>query len=113
MTAGLPLRLHGRGWCDIAEFSGVSQGPITSHQQFLAAVGDATALVYTWPVRHAHPLDATGRPIVHRVGRRKESFIREATLALVNKSNTAPAANSDSISLAEALLKFFPAHRPG
>ena len=82
MEVGLPLRLAGQGWDQIEEFKAKSIGAVNSPETLLEQVSDAGALVHVWPWLHAHPMDSTGRPVVRRTGRRRESFVREARLAL-------------------------------
>jgi hypothetical protein len=95
LSAGLPLRIYGRGWNTLDEFVAISAGALTTNQALLTAAASAAALVYIWPTRYTHPIDAMGRPIVHRPGRRRESFIREAKLALAGSiAKSQPAISS-------------------
>jgi hypothetical protein len=106
MEAGLPLRLYGRGWDQLAEFRPVSLGELSTRAAFTTAVAAAAALVHVWPLHHAHPIDALGKPIVHRTGRRKESFLREAKLALTALPSQQPQSNRSLASVQES-LKFW------
>jgi hypothetical protein len=90
MQAGLTLQLHGRGWDELDEFRSIAHGPVLSRDQFLGVVSNASALVHIWPIRHAHQIDSLGKPVVYRTGRRKETFVRQATMALRNEANAPP-----------------------
>jgi hypothetical protein len=83
--AGLPLRLYGGGWNLVEEFSKVEGGPVHCQQEFESAIAAAAALVYVWPMRHAHPMDSVGKPVIQRTGRRAESFIAQAKSAMKAK----------------------------
>jgi hypothetical protein len=82
LAAGLPLQLYGRGWEQLDEFKSHSAGQLASRQDVLVAAAAAKALVYVWPLRYVHPIDALDKPVVTRIGRRPEAFIREAKAAL-------------------------------
>jgi hypothetical protein len=89
LKAGLPLRLSGLGWDEIDEFRAVARGPVRSRQDFEATIAAASALVYVWPMRHAHPIDTFGKPVIQRTGRRAESFIAAAKAAMKTSSAVA------------------------
>jgi hypothetical protein len=105
MKAGLPLRLSGLGWDEIEEFCPVAGGPVRSRQDFEAAIAAASALVYVWPMRHAHPIDTIGKPVIYRTGRRAESFIAAAKAAM--KGSSAAAAESPP-TVGAVILKILP-----
>jgi hypothetical protein len=96
LKAGLPLRLTGLGWDAIDEFHSVTDGPARTWQDFEAAIAAATALVYVWPMRHAHPIDAIGKPVVHRTGRRTEALVAQARGAM-KASSTLGAESSPTV----------------
>lgn len=99
VAAGLPLRLHGVGWDELPRLRPHAAGPITSRDDLRAAVRDAAVLVHAWPTAGAHSIDALGRPIVRRIGRRKETFIRDATLALAGEAGARPASFPSPLSI--------------
>jgi hypothetical protein len=68
ISAGVPLRLWGRGWSELPEFSGNLGGHLESHMAFESAIARCCALVYCWPKRTAHPIDALGKLVIHRSG---------------------------------------------
>jgi len=104
LAAGLPLRVYGAGWNTLDEFCAINPGPVRSRQEFQSAIAAASALVYVWPMRHAHPMDALGKPIVHPTGRRAESFIRQARQAI--SAQPKPAVLPDSpATIAATILK--------
>ena len=89
LKAKLPLRISGLGWDAIEEFRPIAGGPLRTTQDFEAAIAAASALVYVWPLRHAHPIDAIGKPVVHRTGRRPEAFVAQARAAMKASSTVA------------------------
>jgi hypothetical protein len=91
LAAGLPVRLHGSGWADIPRFRPYAGGPITSRAQLRDVAARAAALVHAWPTTGAHPIDGLGRPVHRKTGTRKESFLRDARLALAGRTADAPA----------------------
>jgi hypothetical protein len=78
LDAAVPLRIHGAGWSELPKFAEFAAGPITSRDELHVAALDASALVHVWPDTSAHPIDALGRPVVRRTGRRIETFVRDA-----------------------------------
>jgi hypothetical protein len=66
IAAGLPIRLCGRGWELIPEFTNHAQGPLITRSDFQTAVDSSTAF------------DAAGKPVLHRWGREPSLFIRDA-----------------------------------
>ncbi len=102
LKGGLSLRLHGNGWNAIEEFSKIDGGPVRSQKEFEATIAAASALIYVWPIRHAHPIDTFGKPIIQRTGRRAEAFIAQAKAAI--KAKPVVTGNS-SPRLGQAILK--------
>jgi len=62
--AGMPLRIYGKGWDGVVGFADQECGIIRSRERFVGAVARATHLVYPWPVRHRHAIDALSRPVM-------------------------------------------------
>lgn len=90
IAAGLPLRLHGSGWSDLPRFAPYAAGPVTSRAALGEAARSARALIHAWPHRGARQQDALGCPVVRRTGTRKESFLRDARVALRGTLPPAP-----------------------
>jgi hypothetical protein len=82
LGAELPLRLFGTSWGDLPEFAGHAAGPILSRAALMEAVAGAAALVHVWPMTHAHPIEAAGRPVVRPVNKRTDTLVRAAVYAL-------------------------------
>jgi hypothetical protein len=97
LNAKIPVRLYGKGW---TPFPDADHGPIATREDFLAAAS-ASALVFPWPVRHRHAIDAMGRPVLgpHR---NEADLIREARRMLITD---APVPSSRVLS-AESLRTF-------
>ena len=85
VSAGVPLRLFGRGWSDVQGLAGHAAGAITSRDEFDAAVASAAALVHAWPTPCAHPVDAAGKPLL-RPGPTRDGFLRAARAILRDPS---------------------------
>ena len=64
LKGGLPVRLWGEGWADLPEFANAAAGPLTSREQFAAAVTASTALVRPTPADQWHPVAACERPVL-------------------------------------------------
>jgi hypothetical protein len=103
LSAKLPLRLYGTGWCELPRFRQNSAGPVTSREQLRRIAQEATTLIHAWPSGAAHPIGALGRPVVRRTGRRAESFVGKSRVALngAPTATAAPALPSLSSSLRE------------
>ena len=78
----IPVRIWGEGWRQIESLAVHREGEVTSADEFEAIVAGAIALVHPWPSRTAHPIDAVGRPVIRAFGRHRDSFLRDAGLAL-------------------------------
>ncbi len=102
LKAGIPLRLHGRGWEELDEFRYTASGAVKTREEFYRAIGNARALVDPWLTRAG--LGWLGKPIVRPTGRRSESLIRDAKLALTGSMQ--PRASSAGANLAETILNF-------
>jgi hypothetical protein len=110
LASDLPIRIWGRGWADISEFHDHSEGPLTDRTSFDAAVAGCRALVYCWPARMAHPIDATGKPVLHRLGRETALLVRNARRLLTAPVPASGAAVSNG--LGKTLLEILPSHDP-
>jgi len=104
----IPLRCHGRGWEKIEALSECGAGAIENRQEFVDAIGASTSLIHCWPVDHAHPIDACGRPIVRAFGKTREQFLRDVKLAI--QGAMALPAKSNHPLTAEAVLRFIQPH---
>ncbi len=62
--AGLPVRIYGRGWGEIREFSGHFVSEIGSRAELLEAVARSRGLVHVWPTAYSHPISSLGRAVV-------------------------------------------------
>ncbi len=72
------LELWGEGWQRIDEFAAHARGPVESRGQLASILSSARALVHVWPVRHAHPVEFTGRPVLRARGTRAADFVAVA-----------------------------------
>lgn len=79
--AGIPVRIHGRGWREMPEFADFSAGTIDSLQDLRRAAASATALLHPSPLPHAHPVEALGRAVV-RSTTNAAALVRAAKAAL-------------------------------
>lgn len=71
VEAGLPLRIHGRGWEAtplITEHPHLHMGKICTPGELENAVQLATGLVVPLPLEHAHPVEFVGRPALRPSG---------------------------------------------
>jgi hypothetical protein len=92
--ANISLRVFGRGWGELDEFKAIDGGSLLTRKALLAAVAAAGAVVYPWPVRHAHAMDSFGRVVVHRPHRSTEALLRRTapTVARMEGPNSLCAA---------------------
>jgi hypothetical protein len=74
---GLPLRLYGRGWAQLGSCRQHSAGEVKCRASFHQAVLECAALLYPWPIVHAHQIDALGRPVL-RLGTSPSNFVHAA-----------------------------------
>ena len=100
----LPLQLHGSGWIDLPEFTAETVGEIISQEEFETAIADSAGLIYCWPERYAHAIDALDKPIVHRCGRDRSQLIRTARRVISGAARKAPIP-SHSNPLGKSLLE--------
>jgi hypothetical protein len=91
INAGLPVSIWGDGWREIAEVAGHSEGALIDRDSFDAAVSASTALIYCWPVRAAHPIETTGKPVLYRNGRETALLTRDAKKLLDAPASSARA----------------------
>ncbi len=82
ITAGLPIRIWGKGWGNLPEFANCSVGAIENEGEFSAAVSNCRALLFCWPKRAAHPIQLAGKPIVYRQGTDRSALIRAVKTAM-------------------------------
>jgi hypothetical protein len=82
LDAGLPLRVYGSGWDELPGLREHWEGPVRTREQFLAAAGAATALVYPWPMRYRGAIDALRRGVVWAGSRDPREWVRRARAAL-------------------------------
>jgi hypothetical protein len=64
LESGLPLRIYGAGWEEVTGLVPCCCGQITTRERFVGAVARATHIVYPWPIRHRHAIDALSRPVM-------------------------------------------------
>ncbi|MGH7214896.1 MAG: hypothetical protein ACREIT_09045, partial [Tepidisphaeraceae bacterium] len=84
------VRLYGRGWGGVEEFAPHAAGEVRSRAGLLSALRTCGALVHCWPHAHAHPIDACGRPVVRRTGKRRQTFLAHAHAALRGTPDSTP-----------------------
>jgi hypothetical protein len=82
LREGLPIRVFGKGWHGIEEFTPVARGAVGSRSQLQQIVAESPALIHVWPSRHVRPIEATGIPVVRAMGNRRKTFLSEAWAAL-------------------------------
>jgi hypothetical protein len=80
------LALWGEGWDELEEFASAARGNVAHRDAFHEAVAGSIALIYCWPQRAAHPIDATGKPVIHRTGNDATQLIRDARKALAGST---------------------------
>jgi hypothetical protein len=101
IAAGLLLKLFGRGWDVIEEFSANFAGEIPDSGALAAAVSSCRALVHVWPGGWAHPVDFAGRPVVRRRNFAKQQWLSEARRLAAGEArpaaDNAPALTSELI----------------
>ena len=94
----LPVRIRGKGWERIEVLTPHAEGAVHSSLEFDSIVDGATALVHAWPSNGAHPINAVGRPVVRAFGCRRDSFLRDARLALKNELPASAPASQHALS---------------
>ena len=94
----IPLKLHGKGWEQIEGLSSNACGPVLSAAEFDEILEGAAALVHPWPWNHAHPIDAVGRPVLRAFGQDRETFLRNARIAVKQNGTGGEAIRSTPIS---------------
>jgi len=100
LAEDLPLSVYGKEWDSIDIFSTVARGPVKSRGQLCDTLARATALVHAWPIGHAHPIEAAGRPVLHTIGRKREAFLAEARQVLQAPLQALPSCEIPSVSAA-------------
>ncbi len=103
MEADLPLKIYGRGWDELPRFRTIWQGEVDTREKFRSAVKAASVLIYPWPTRVRHEIDAMGLPVLSPHLRRAESWIRDAG-AMLNRATESPSLAPISLSLIQELL---------
>ena len=80
--AGLRPQLFGEGSARLDEFAVHAGGPIRSREELTDAIAASRVLIHCWPERHAHPVEAAGRPVVRAAGKPRGTILREIREAL-------------------------------
>jgi hypothetical protein len=89
LAAGLPLRLHGLGWGNLADLSHCAAGPVVNRCGLESAACAATALVHLWPLASAHAMDGLGRPVI-RANHGANCLLNECRRALAGEGRMEP-----------------------
>ena len=105
LDAGLPLKLFGDGWDELPRLRSLWQGPVVSREQFQGAVRGASALVYAWPMRYSHEIDAMNRPVLSPGVRRAENWVRDARRMLSEAPGKQDRGEVLSLEQIESLLR--------
>ena len=92
LEAGVPIRLHGKGWMEIETFSRAAGGAVTSREELLAAVDAATILIDPRPLAGPHPVYSMGRPVVRPRAQGARKFVDHVRHALAGPMVPAAAA---------------------
>lgn len=82
LEAGLPLKVFGKGWDALPRLGSVWGGRVDTREQFRVAAQSASVLIYPWPNRVRHEIDAMGRTVLFPNVRRRESWVRDAKASL-------------------------------
>ena len=113
--AGLPLSIWGKRWNEITEFNALSRGPVWNRAALTSAIAESTALIYCWPERAAHPIELTGRPVVHRSGTNRAQFLQNAERTLarsVRKPPMIPRTGASLRTVVHEIIAECKVHRP-
>jgi hypothetical protein len=78
IEAGIDIRLFGRGWDQIDEFTAHHRGATTTREELHAAVQSCAALAHVWPANWAHPIESAGLPVLRRGAKEREMWLAEA-----------------------------------
>jgi hypothetical protein len=105
IAEGLSIALHGSGWGDLPEFNAQARGSISSADELESIIGASAGLVYCWPERWAHAMDAMDKPIVHRSGRDRSQLIRTARRVLSGGVRKAPTTSNSDQQLGKSILE--------
>ena len=102
LQSKIPLRIFGRGWCEMSEFVSLAAGPISSRQELHQALSTSCALIHPWPGDHPHPIDTAGPPVIRFNSRGISALIADARLAMAGKliKPAPPAADSSKATIA-------------
>jgi hypothetical protein len=101
----IPLAVHGSGWSDLPEFAAQSRGRILSAGELESAIATCAGLIYCWPERSAHAMEATDKPVVYRAGRDRSQLIRTARRVLSGGVRKAPVASISCQQLRKVILE--------
>ena len=104
LNAGVPLRVYGKGWGDIADFTPCFGGEIDGDEDLEKAVGTAAGLIHVWPVAVTHPIESVGRPVVRALGRKRGGFVDELR-RLVSGATPAKSADVHSSALSWDIIQ--------
>jgi hypothetical protein len=91
ISAGLKIKLLGKGWDRMSEFAPHAHGPVASVAELSAALESCSALVHTVPLKQAHPLDAMGLPVVQPAGLTADRFLAAVRQAMASPFPAKPA----------------------
>jgi hypothetical protein len=108
IRAGLPIRLWGEGWDELAEFRPHAAGAIRSREILDEAVSQSAAVVHVWPTaRFTHPIDTMGIPVVRNTAQTPDRFLHDARSALAGRALSAavPSQTPLSAELLAAILQ--------
>jgi hypothetical protein len=109
VAAGFPVRTYGLGWESDPTLAPYAGGDIESRGAFATAIASSSALVHVWPRKGTHPVEFTGRPVVRRTANKKETFLRDARLALAGHT-TPPRDHEPALPIsAEVVAELLPA----
>ncbi|MGE5607751.1 MAG: hypothetical protein ACM359_00710 [Bacillota bacterium] len=104
LEAGLPVRLFGRTWASLPEFTPYAQGPVNSRAELITAAAGACGLIHVWPTTQAHPIDALRRPVLRSYSTLRSAFLQSARRLLTSPVEPSAAANPLTAELIVSLL---------
>ena len=111
IKAGVPVKLFGQGWDQIAEFEPHHQGEVPDPDALRRAVASCAALAHVWPDAWAHPIDAAGRPVLRRTFRGPEAWLADARRIVASPLQT-HRTNAPPALSAELVIGFIRSRRP-
>jgi hypothetical protein len=78
LKAGLPLVVFGAGWERLPEFRHNHGGYVTSLDELHIALRCAVGIIHPHSTPYTHAIDALGKPVLRRLNRRADAFVKEA-----------------------------------